>query len=198
MSAAARPFRRRRGVPLGGTARSAREHIERRGLLVATTLALAGCASLRPRQDPPDLAGRLVVRVDASAQTPSRSFSADFDLRGNADRGTLRLSGPLGATLAEVRWLPGRAELADAQGTRAFDTLDAMTQELFGEALPLVALIDWLRGRPWPGAPNVKSSDGFEQLGWRIGLGGFADGLLHATRERAPGVSVRARLEKPV
>jgi outer membrane lipoprotein LolB len=160
-------------------------------------MGLGGCASLVPQQLPPDLAGRLAVRVDASAQTPSRSFSADFDLRGDTHRGTLRLTGPLGATLAEVRWQPGRAELADANGARAYDTLDAMAQDLFGEALPLVALIDWLRGRPWPGAPNVKRDDGFEQLGWRISLGGFADGLLQATRESAPAVSVRARLEKP-
>ena len=170
--------------------------MKRRGALVVLA-ALGGCATLRPQDLPPDLAGRLAVRVDASAQTPSRSFSADFDLRGNADRGTLRLSGPLGATLAEVRWQPGRAELADAQGTRAFDTLDAMTQELFGQALPLAALIDWLRGRPWPGAPNIKRDDGFEQLGWRIGLAGFAGGLLQATRDSAPAVSVRAKLEKP-
>jgi outer membrane lipoprotein LolB len=172
--------------------------VKRRGLLVATALALGGCASLGPQQPPPDLAGRLAVRVDASAQTPSRSFSADFDLRGNTDRGTLRLTGPLGATLAEVRWLPGRAELADAQGTRAYGTLDAMAQDLFGEPLPLIALIDWLRGRPWPGAPNVERDDGFEQLGWRIGLGDFAEGLLQANRDSAPAVSVRARLEKPV
>jgi outer membrane lipoprotein LolB len=171
--------------------------VKRRAFAAALTFALGGCASLGPQQPPPDLAGRLAVRVDASALTPSRSFSADFDLRGNTDRGTLRLTGPLGATLAEVRWLPGRAELADAQGTRAYDTLDAMAQDLFGEPLPLVALIDWLRGRPWAGAPNVKRDDGFDQLGWRVGLGGFAEGLLQATRERAPAVSVRARLEKP-
>ncbi len=171
--------------------------MKRRGLLLASALGLGGCASPGPPQPPPDLTGRLAVRVDASAETPSRSFSADFDLRGNTDRGALRLTGPLGATLAEVRWLPGRAELVDAQGTRAYDTLDAMAQDLFGEALPLIALIDWLRGRPWPGAPNVKRDDGFEQLGWRIGLGGFAEGLLQATRDSAPAVSVRARLEKP-
>ena len=171
--------------------------MNRRAFVAAASIALSGCAGLGPQQPPPDLAGRLAVRVDASAQTPSKSFSADFDLRGNADRGTLRLTGPLGATLAEVRWQPGRTELADAQGTRAFDTLDAMAQELFGEPLPLMALIDWLRGRPWPGAPNSKRDDGFDQLGWRIGLGGFADGLLQATRQSAPGVSVRARLDKP-
>ncbi len=171
--------------------------MKRRGLLSATAFALSGCASLGPQQPPPDLAGRLAVRIDATAQAPSRSFSADFDLRGNADRGTLRLTGPLGATLAEVRWQPGRAELADAQGARTYGTLDAMAQDLFGEPLPLVALTDWLRGQPWSGAPHVKRQDGFDQLGWRIGLGGFADGLLQATRDSAPAVSVRARLEKP-
>jgi outer membrane lipoprotein LolB len=152
---------------------------------------------LRPQDAPPDLAGRLAVRVDATATTPSRSFSADFDLRGSADRGTLRLTGPLGATLAEVRWLPGRAELSDGQGTRAFDTLDAMSQELFGESLPLAALTDWLRGRPWAGAPSVKRDDGFEQLGWRVGLAAFGEGSVVASRERAPAVNVRARLERP-
>ena len=174
--------------------------MRRRGAVVAFAAfaALAGCATLQPPELPPELAGRLAVRIDATAQTPSRSFSADFDLRGNAERGTLRLTGPLGATLADVRWQPGRAELADALGTRAFDTPDAMTQVLFGEALPLVALIDWLRGRPWPGAPSVKRDDGFEQLGWRIGLAGFAEGFLQATRERAPGINVRARLERPL
>lgn len=171
--------------------------MSRRAFVATLVAALTGCAGLGPTQPAPDLAGRLAVRVDASPQAPSKSFSADFDLRGNADHGTMRLTGPLGATLAEVRWQSGRAELADGQGTRAYASLDAMAQDLFGEALPLVALIDWLRGRPWPGAPNVKRDDGFEQLGWRIGLGGFADGLLQATRERAPAVSVRARLEKP-
>ena len=82
-------------------------------------------------------------------------------------------------------------------GAPGMPTLDAMTQELFGQALPLAALIDWLRGRPWPGAPNIKRDDGFEQLGWRIGLAGFAGGLLQATRDSAPAVSVRAKLEKP-
>ncbi len=137
------------------------------------------------------------MRVDATPSTPGRSFAADFDLRGTAERGTLRLTGPLGATLAEVRWRPGRAELTDPQGTRGYDTLDAMAQALFGEPLPLVALIEWLRGRPWPGAPYVPRDDGFEQLGWRIGLAGFAEGLLTASRERAPAVSVRARLDRP-
>jgi outer membrane lipoprotein LolB len=176
--------------------------VRRRGFIAAPVLlaVLSGCAGLLPGQSPPVLAGRLAVRVDASAQAPARSFSADFDLRGNAERGVLRLTGPLGATLAQVRWQPGRAELSDAQGTRSYATLDALAQDLFGEALPLAALIDWLRGRPWDGAPNEPNAQGFEQLGWHIGLGEFAGGLLLASRgprARAPAISVRARLDKP-
>jgi outer membrane lipoprotein LolB len=167
----------------------------RRRAALAALLSLAGCASLRPA--PAELSGRMAVRVEASPGQPSRNFSADFDLRGDAERGTLRLTGALGATLAEVRWQPGRAELIDAQGTREFDTLDAMSQALFGEALPLGALTDWLRGRPWSGAPSVPAGRGFEQLGWRVDLASFPEGIVAATRERAPAVSLRARVERP-
>jgi outer membrane lipoprotein LolB len=139
----------------------------------------------------------MALRVDASPGQPSRSFSAGFDLRGDAERGTLRLTGALGATLAEVSWQPGRAVLTDAQGTREFDTLDAMSQALFGEALPLGALTDWLRGRPWAGAPSTGAAGGFEQLGWRVDLASFPEGIVVATRERSPAVSLRARMERP-
>jgi outer membrane lipoprotein LolB len=171
-------------------------HPARRLWALAALAWLAGCAGLTP-QLAPDLAGRLAVKVDAAPGQPARSFSAEFDLRGDAQRGQLRLTGPLGGMLADVRWEPGGAELTDAQGPRRYATLDAMTQDLFGEALPLAAVIDWLRGRPWPGAPSHAAGDGFEQLEWRVGLARFADGVLEARRERAPAVSLRARLERP-
>jgi outer membrane lipoprotein LolB len=170
--------------------------LARRSLGLAALACLAGCAGLVTRP-PADLAGRLAVQIEAAAGQPARSFSAEFDLRGDARSGQLRLTGPLGGTLADVRWEPGSAELTDAQGPRRYATLDAMTQDLFGEALPLAAVIDWLRGRPWPGAPSRAAGDGFEQLEWRVGLARFADGVLEARRERAPSVSLRARLERP-
>ena len=53
----------------------------------------------------------------------------------------------------------------EMNGTRNDGTAHQMRGViLFGEPLPLVALIDWLRGRPWAGAPNVKRDDGFDQL----------------------------------
>jgi outer membrane lipoprotein LolB len=156
---------------------------------------LGGCATVAPPRAADEIAGRIAIRVDATASAPARSFSADFDLRGTADAGQLRLTGPLGATLADVRWSPAGASLTDASGSREAPTLDALAQALVGEPLPLAALTDWLRGRPWAGAPSVRTADGFDQLGWHIGLAGQRDGLLTARRAGPPAVDVRARLE---
>ena len=177
--------------------------------LFGTALARAAAAALPPLlllacATPPAgdaaaaLVGRLAITVQATDATPSRSFSADFDLRGGSREGQLRLSGPLGATLAEVRWQPGQADLADAQGVRRYASLDMMAVDLFGEAVPLSALPDWLRGRPWPDAPSrAPDASSFEQLEWRIGLARFADGVVEARRDRAPAIVLRARLERP-
>jgi outer membrane lipoprotein LolB len=171
--------------------------VKRRGLVAAACLPWLGACAGLVKPALPDLAGRLSVRVEAGERTPSRSFSADFELRGDAERGELRLTGPLGATLAEVRWRPAGAELLDAQGSRSYPTLDALAQDLLGESLPMAALIAWLRGRPWSGATSRLRDDGFEQLGWRVGLATLAEGLVTASRDRAPAVTVRARLEQP-
>lgn len=165
---------------------------------MAGALALAwlsGCATT-PRAAP-DLAGRLAVRIEAFEGAPARSLSTQFELRGDAQVGELQLTTPLGSTAAQARWRPGAAELITADGTRNFADLDALASELLGEALPLAALIEWLRGRPWAGAPSAAGGAGFEQLGWRIDLSRFAQGWVLAGRERAPALSVRARLERP-
>jgi len=156
---------------------------------------LAGCATT-PRFGP-ELAGRMAVRMEAHAGAPSRSLTTQFELRGNAQAGDLQLMTPLGSTAAQARWRPGLAELITAEGTRSYADLDALAQDLLGESLPLAALIEWLRGRPWPGAANLPRDGGFEQLGWRIDLSRFADGWVLANRDRAPVLSVRARLDRP-
>lgn len=63
-------------------------------------------------------------------------------------------------------------------------------------ALPLAALFDWLRGRPWPRAESQARPDGFEQLGWVVDLSRRAEGWLLARREEAPEVTVRVRLDE--
>jgi outer membrane lipoprotein LolB len=174
--------------------------VNRRAALALGAAALAGCATTTtaPRA-PGDLAGRLSLRIEP-ADAPARAFAADFDLRGDAERGQLRLSGPLGATLADARWQPGRAELSRPDAaSETFATLDALALALLGEAVPLAALPDWLRGRPWAGAPSGARDGGFEQLGWSIDLARQADGVIVATRApngRQPALTVRVRLER--
>ncbi len=147
------------------------------------------------------LGGRLAVRVDAAEGTPARSITATFELRGDARQGRLDLSTPLGSVLAQARWAPGSVLLVTPQGDTRFEDLDALTRAVLGESLPVAALFDWLRGRPWPGAastPSVAPAEpGFEQLGWVVNLARFDDAQVAARRARAPVVSVRAKLDRP-
>ena len=165
--------------------------------VAALALALAACATA-PRPTPTEdaLAGRLSVRVEPHRDQPARSVSSAFELRGNADRGELMLTSPLGTTLAHARWSPGQAELQTSDGTQHFADLDSLAYETFGEALPMAALFDWLRGRPWPGASSTPSTSGFDQLGWSVSTERAAEGWVVATRAAPPAVTVRAKLER--
>jgi outer membrane lipoprotein LolB len=174
--------------------------VARRPLLaLAGALLLAGCTSV-PRQpggaplEP--LNGRLSLAVDATGEQPAQRLSAAFELQGNARSGTLRLATPLGNVLAEARWTDGRAVLRDGNGERQFESLTALAQALLGEPLPLQALVDWLRGAPWPGAASRPVDGGFEQLEWRVDTQGLGEGRLDARRERAPAVQLRVRLDQ--
>lgn len=158
----------------------------RRGLLLAAVLGLSACA-LPPRA--PDTGGRpywngrLALQVE---DNQSQSFSAGFELRGGAKAGELALYSPLGATLAQLRWAPGTAELlADGQ-RRQYPSIEALTQEATGTALPLAALFDWLQGRP------------ADVPGWQADLSRIADGRLSASRSMPlPRAELRVVLQQP-
>jgi len=162
---------------------------------LATLALLAACATPPAPTGEAMLAGRLAVRVAAHAGQAERSASSLFELRGTAQQGELALSTPLGNTVARARWQPGSAELTTADGTTRYADLDALAEQLLGQALPLAALVDWLHGRPWDGAPSRPGPDGFEQLGWTVGLARFAEGWVVAERAQAPAMSVRAKLD---
>jgi outer membrane lipoprotein LolB len=172
-------------------------------LVVALAGALTGCASLvEPSASATDaLAGRLSVRLESSSGKPAKSLSAAFRLEGNAERGSLDLSTPFGTMLAQARWSAGQALLVTPQGQTHYDDLPALTRDMLGEALPLPALFDWLRGRPWPGAESRAAvppeEAGFLQLGWQVTLVRFEQGFIDAQRVEAPLVTVRARLDRP-
>lgn len=161
--------------------------------LLGALALVAGCTTT-PRPAP-DLAGRLAVSVKAHDGAPARSLSTQFELRGDTQAGELRLSTALGTTAGQARWQPDRAELITGDGVRQFADLDALALDLLGERLPLTAMIDWLRGKPWPGAPSAGTADGFEQLEWHVDLSRFAQGWVLAVRERAPALAVRVKLD---
>ena len=171
--------------------------------LAGAALLLGGCASVPP-QLPPDavataapLSGRLAVLVAAQpGEARGRSVALQFELAGNADAGQLALTTPLGTLAARARWTAGAAVLETPQGTREFASLDDMAEQAFGERLPLQALFDWLRGRPWPGAPSSPGGDGrFEQLSWQVDASELTSGSLQARRAGPPAVSLRVRLD---
>jgi outer membrane lipoprotein LolB len=157
--------------------------------------ALVGCASVAPRTAVPDaLSGRMSVRIESE---PPRTMSAAFELTGDAERGSLGLSTPLGTMLAQARWSPQDVTLTTPKGTSRYDDLPALTRDLLGEALPLEALFDWLRGRPWAAAPSLPTPDGFVQLDWQVTLARFDEGWIIARRLEAPAVTLRAQIAKP-
>ncbi len=169
-------------------------------LAVAVAGALSACASMRePGVDA--LAGRLSVRIEGESGEPLRSLSASFQLLGDAERGRLDLSTPLGTVLAQARWSPGQVLLITPQGRTPYADLSALTRELLGESLPVAALFDWLRGRPWPGAASsanhAPDEAGFVQLGWQVTLARFDEGFIAARRAGPPAVTVRAQVDRP-
>jgi outer membrane lipoprotein LolB len=173
-------------------------------MTLCATMLLGACAVVTPA-DPGSsadmLSGRLAVRVDGADNTAARSLSAGFELRGDAALGRLSLSSPLGSVLAQARWSPAMVVLATPQGETRFADLDALTRELLGESLPIAALFDWLRGRPWPDAPSTATvtpaEPGFQQLGWVVNLAHFDDAWVIAQRASAPVVTVRVKIDRP-
>jgi len=182
--------------PGASTASTAPAGSARALVLALAWLGLAGCASVPP-DAPAAIAGRLTLQVAAHQGEPARGFNASFDLVGDGRAGELRLSTPLGPQIARVRWAPGEATIETADGVSRHADLDTLARHAFGEPVPLQALPDWLRGRPWPGAPNRARDDGeagFEQLGWTIGLARQAEGFVVAARRAAPPATLRVRL----
>lgn len=157
-------------------------------------LAAAGCASRPPIVGGERLTGRLSVRVD---DAEARAFHGAFELDGTAEAGRLALNSPLGTRVAEAEWSPGTVRLRSGDGERRYPDLDSLAVDALGERLPLAALLDWLHGRPWAGAPSRPNETGFTQIDWRVDLSRRAEGWVEARRDAAPAVTVRARLDLP-
>jgi outer membrane lipoprotein LolB len=140
---------------------------------------IAGCAHpVRPagqiNSENGPWTGRLALQVQ---DNQSQSFSAGFELNGQAQAGELTLFTPLGGTLAVLRWVPGSAMLKANGRERRSDSLDALVVSATGSSIPVAALFDWLRGTNTP-VP-----------GWQADLSQLAQGRLRAQRLEPPPVA---------
>lgn len=145
-------------------------------VLACILFFLAGCAhSARTlRTDAPSDAqwqGRLSILVQS---TPVQTFTANFDLQGDADNGSLALSSALGSTLARLQWTHNTATLQARGETLQFDSLDALVRHATGTDLPVASLFAWLGG-------NASCAPG-----WSADLSDVANGRLSAQREGPP------------
>ncbi len=167
--------------------------MSRRGLaalrlwVLLTIILIAGCATTTRNAgqfDPHNhWRGRIAIKV---LSTPPQAFTADFELDGQGEAGTLALFSPLGTTVAQMQWAPGLAQLRNGGELRNFNSLSALAQQATGTELPVAALFDWLRGTA-TAAP-----------GWEADLNQLPEGRLLARRaaDSAPAVELRIILER--
>ena len=117
--------------------------------------------------------------------SPVQAFSADFELDGSPEAGTLTFATPLGNTLARLKWTSGGAELQARGESRLFESLDALTLHATGAALPIASMFAWLQG-------NEVSTPG-----WIANLQDITSGRLSAKRlEPGPLVDLKIILER--
>ena len=159
-----------------------------RAVMALSVSGLVACANIAPpRTMSPQTdgahqwQGRISVSVHGD---PPSITSAAFELRGTSEQGELQLLSPLGTTLAQLEWRPGSAHLHRGAAPEVFASVEALTEQLTGSALPLDALFNWLQGRDAPSP------------GWVVDLSALAQGELKARREQPlPTVSLRVRLD---
>jgi outer membrane lipoprotein LolB len=152
-------------------------------LLLCSAL-LVGCAGV-PKQAPPGTAvwtGRIGLQI---LTQPPQSIGAAFELQGSAEQGELLLLSPIGSTLAQLSWTPTQAHLTQGGRQWSSQSLDDLTTQLAGTALPVAALFDWLAGQATPLA------------GWQIDLSQRAEGRIQAERKSPdPVVQLKLVLEQ--
>ena len=154
--------------------------------LALAILLVAGCAiSTRAKgtfaTENSHWQGRLAVNVQS---TPVQAFSADFELDGDPNTGSLVFSTPLGNTLARLRWDASGAELQARGESRRFESLEALTLHTTGAVLPIASLFSWLTGGQ-AGTPE-----------WVANLQELSGGRISARRvEPAPVVDLKIILE---
>lgn len=147
---------------------------------LAIVLWVSGCATAPDagREQTADRwEGRIALQV---LSEPPQHYSAAFELYGDDRMGELRLLSPLGQVLGLASWSPAGALLKRGNETRTYDSLQALTADLTGTALPIASLFGWLAGTP-------ASAEG-----WDADLSRHSEGRITARRiDPLPAVQLR-------
>jgi outer membrane lipoprotein LolB len=179
------------------------------------SLAIPSAMAPSTQQAPPPVTGqwegRLSLKLGAFGPAPSSGSQMAFELDVKDGQGNLALATPLGTRMAMVRWRAAasgaavEAQLETSEGKQNFASLEDLTQQLLGEALPLQAMLHWLQGHPAPGLPfdagagqNPSMPNTFTQAGWRVDASELSHGRLNAQREASVqqrSVTLRLRLD---
>lgn len=147
--------------------------------------------------------GRMSLKLAAFGTESAKGVQVNFSLDGSPAKGSLDLSTPLGTRMASVHWHERMAVLRTSDGDQPFDSLDALTRHVLGEALPITALMAWLEGgpslqQPWQGQPEGNLRQ-FTQAGWQVDLQGRSSGHIDALRPASAqqrGVTLRVRVDQ--
>jgi outer membrane lipoprotein LolB len=132
--------------------------------------------------------GRIALKIDSAAasdESRGQSFSAEFELSGNAQTGDLVFFSPLGSIVATLKWTPQTAQLHQGGEIQNFASLGALLKQSTGADIPVTSLFSWLAGK------NVAID------GWQADLTQYDSGRLVARRTiPAPAVEMRVIVEK--
>jgi outer membrane lipoprotein LolB len=137
------------------------------------------------------------VQVEGDSQ---RSFSASFELFGGTDQGALSLTSPLGSVIGRAEWHARGARLLTPEGRRFYGSVDELSEDLLGERVPMLALVDWMEGRPSTVATSqaeaLEDGSGFRQSGWEVDTRRAQEGRVVARRRQPdPAVTLRVVLD---
>jgi outer membrane lipoprotein LolB len=144
--------------------------------------------------------GRISVRAPDERGTV-QTWHAGFEFVEQQDRRSLRLTNPLGNTVADIQADAQGARLTTANGEQhRYASLAQLTQQLTGVALPDTAWRYWLQGMPAPDEAATQSEAGkFVQNGFMVNIvsrfGNHSPRVLEITRPDAPELLVRVALE---
>ena len=184
-------------------------------LCVAVLLAACGTTpEVMPVDDPQRIWAERQVQLAAidqwavvgklGIQSAEDSWTAGLNWRQDRDSYAIRLSGPLGQGLMELRGSAQAVELTTSDhGVYRAPTAEELMQTHAGWQMPLSGLRHWILGRPHPEArivdlqldPGGRLAE-LRQLGWHIRYERYAefDGLALPTRLTLENSRLRAKL----